>query len=160
MSKQIELKSGTSLVGVLNGYGHAIRFHDDTGPLWAYRDAEGMRCVVTAETWEDAYDAAIDTLPAIDAEDVPEAYGFDGWCSGGYERVMETYSPETAKDRFEAAIDTAPRGEGPDLIEGYQYQSNASGTGIVSVSLNGESLDPLTPELLKALEWTLKVEAY
>lgn len=44
-----------------------------------------------------------------------------------------------------------------DLIEGYEYQSNATGTGIVSIDLNGQDLQPLTADLRSELGITLQV---
>ncbi len=135
MTKQITLKDGTELRSVQSAYGNPIEFFDDWGALWAYRDAEGLRCVVAANSWHDALEAAYDTLPTIAESEVPEAYGF-----------------ETLAELHEA--------DSPELLEGYQYQSNATGTGIVSVSLNGETLEPLTTDLLCRLGWTLEIGAY
>lgn len=164
--KQIELKDTTTLQAVINGYGRHLLLAEDWGPLWVYRSADYAEVVVQASSWESAYEAVIDTLPPIAQSDVPEAYGFDGWMSGGYydeNKALKTYSPETAQERFDKAIEdagfygTEPY---PELLEGYRYQSNATGTGIVNVSLNGELLEPLTPTLLSRLGWRLVVRAF
>ncbi len=43
------------------------------------------------------------------------------------------------------------------LAEGYQYQDNFTGSGIVSLDLNGQHLDELTKELVSELEITLDI---
>ena len=154
--KQIELKDTTSLQAVVNDYGRHLLLSDDWGPLWVYRSADGDEVVAQADSWESAYETVIDTLHPIAQSEVPEAYGFDGWCSGGYKRTEANYSPETAQARFDKATKAEPY---PELIEGYRYQSNTTGTGIVSISLGGESLLPLTPALLARLGWRLVVKA-
>lgn len=155
---QLTPKDCTSFVAAAQ-HGSALRVWDDGyGPLWVYRGPYGIRVIVRAQTWETAYEAAIDTLPTIPPQEIPEAYGFNGWDSAG-KRTETVYSPETAKTRFDAYLAAAERGEHdlPELIEGYQYQSNASGTGIVSTDYD-DRLDPLTIELLRDLDLQIKLK--
>jgi len=115
---------------------YPVRVYDDCdGPLWIFGQEYGPTMVIRARSFETAWEIAVDESPTIEPEDVPEAHGYDGWCSGGYKRVMEVYSPETAKERFEFAVRAAQEegSEHPDLLEGYEYQSNSSGTGIADV---------------------------
>ena len=44
-----------------------------------------------------------------------------------------------------------------DLVEGYEYQPNATGTGIVSIDLNGQDLRPLDEDLRSHLGITVQV---
>lgn len=118
--------------GIKNYPPHAVRFWDDGfGPLWIYRDAGGLIAIVRARVWMDAYESVLDEILApIPPEDVHEAYDF----------------------RSNAELDAAVKaGKEPILIEGYEYQPNATGTGIVSIDLNGEYLEPLTKKLVKEL---------
>ena len=123
------------LVSATTRYGSPIKTYDDgMGTLYAYRDAGGLRGVVRALSWYDAWEIVEDEiLTPIPEEDMPEAYGFD------------------TLEELQAA-------EEPDLAEGYSYQSNATGSGIVQHDLNGESLNELTPDLLAALEWRIEVK--
>ena len=165
--RPVALKDATVVKSVTMAGGHEVLHDcDDSqasydGHLWLYRDAEGQAVIVGGRSWESAFERAMDTLPEIPASDLPEAHGYDGWCDGGYEITLATYSPETAQARFEAACARAHEGDGeyPELIEGYRYQSNTGpeGTCITSVSLNGERLEPLTPALLARLGWRLRV---
>ena len=129
-SADLERLEATWLVGVRSEYGNDIAFYDDAyGPLWAYRDDGGLRGLVRAQTWESAYECVLDEI----LKPIPE------------DEVEEAYNTEDQGDA-----------EYPELHEGYQYQPNATGTGIVAIDLNGESLDELTPELLAQLQWTIE----
>jgi hypothetical protein len=122
-----------------NKYDRTLPYYDDGfGPLWIFCNSMGIERIIRAQTWEDAYEIAVDERAPIAAEEVPAAYGFD---------------TQAELDAATAAL--ADGDGGPDLIEGYQYQSNSSGTGIVDVDLNGEALDPLTYERLRELEITM-----
>jgi len=124
---------GSSLVSVRNEYGRMIPTYDDYfGTLWVFRNASGLAVVVRTSDWSSAYEIVDDEIKTpIDEDDIPEAYGFnDGLPEGGIQ-------------------------DDTNLIEGYIYQSNATGSGIVEYDLNGEYLEPLTPELLSRLGWTI-----
>lgn len=104
------------------------------------RGTYGVRRIVRAQSWEDAYEIHIDEEPPIETSELWEAYGFD--------------SPEA----FQVAIVEAEvSGHYPELIDGYQYQSNCTGTGIVSTDYN-ETLDPLTSEMVRELGIRLTLE--
>ena len=140
MAKTINPPMAVSLVSVTQHWGGAVRCWDDgMGQLWLYQDAGGTLGVVRAQTWEDAYDCVLDEiLTPIPADEVAEAYGF----------------PD------QAALDAAiAAGAEPELVEGYQYQSNATGTGIVPIDLNGELLEPLTVERVRQMDLRVKLSA-
>lgn len=140
MTKQIQTKYDTDVIGVTR-YGRPLIHDIDTFyPLWAYQQYCGPLKIVGGAHFSDAYESAIDQCPTIQESEIYEAYGFDS--------VAE----------YQAAIDS---GDTDDiaLIEGYQYQANASGTGIVAVG-HHESLDPLTPSLLRALDLNIQIRTY
>ena len=88
-------------------------YDDCSGDLYVYGQEYGPICLIRANSWEAAYEIAIDESPPVALDDVHEAYGFD----------------------TQAELDDARRANpdgGPELAEGYQYQTNATGTGIVN----------------------------
>ena len=129
---QITLKQDTEILDVKSRFDNPIGFvmEDYEAPLWIYSwDAYGAPTrIISADTWEGAYDACIDDLPTIEASEVFEAYGFEDQAS--FDQTVEN-DPDTL-----------------ELSEGYQYQSNATGTGIVNVG-HYESLNPLTTDYVK-----------
>lgn len=91
--------------------------HHDSfqGSLWVVGNEFGPTMVVRARSFDGAWNVMLDETPAIDPEDVPEAYGFDSQAA------------------LDAAVNASEDGF-VDLIEGYEYQPNGSGgTGIVDV---------------------------
>lgn len=118
-----ELKSCTSLIGARStDSGYPLPVYDDgDGPLWLFGEEYGATMLVRASSFEAAWGIVIDESRTIDPSEVPEAFGYEG---------------EDAQARLDADLREARdgRGEWPDLIDGYEYQSNSSGTGIVSVS--------------------------
>lgn len=118
-------------------FGTPIKYYDDGfGPLWIFRNTMGIVGIVRCQTWEDAYGIVEDEfLPVVPAEEIHEAY----------DMTKEEFHAKTHEERNES-------GDWPELSEGYSYQSNSTGTGIVSHDLNGEALDPLTPDLIDRLE--------
>jgi hypothetical protein len=118
-------------------FGSPVRYYDDgMGSLWIMRDSMGIVGIIRAHSWEDAYSIVEDEfLPVVSAEELHEAY----------DMTAEEFHKLTHAERNET-------GNWPDLAEGFSYQSNSTGTGIVSHDLNGESLDPLTPALAAHLE--------
>jgi len=131
--EQIILKTDTELLKASTRFDNEILVvaEDSEAPLWIYSfDAYGSpTCIVSAVSWNSAYEALIDELPTIPESEVYEAYGF-----------------ETQAD-FEARFDDDLY-EWSELAEGYRYQSNCTGTGIVSIG-HHESLSPLTTDYLK-----------
>ena len=67
------------------------------------------------------------------------------------DEILQPISVEDAKEAFD---------ENGELMEGYQFQPNSTGTGIVSIDLNGEQLEPLTVDLLRRMEIKVKLSAY
>src|SRR5690606_16640532 len=105
----MELKDDTELVAAWN-HGYRVKVYDDGwGPLWIFGEEFGPTMIIRAQSWEMAWEIALDELPEILAEEIPEAYGFDGWNSFG-ERTETEYRPETAKARFDAAVQAAQDG--------------------------------------------------
>jgi hypothetical protein len=110
----------------------------------------GAEVLIHARSYEDAYEAWIDASETIPESEVPEAYGIDDCPEMGVWKethpAPQYFSPawsiwceeeQTEARRILSQWDEDAR-EGkrkdyPELIEGYQYQSNSSGTGIVSV---------------------------
>lgn len=117
------IQDDQTLVSVTNRYDRELPVYDDGfGKLYVYRDSMGIRGVVRAMSWEDAFEIAVDEfLPVV------------------------TYTDELAE------IEQHFKDTG-DLPEGYRFQANATGSGIVSYDLNGEYLDELTDQLAKELE--------
>ena len=117
-------------------FGSAIKYYDDgMGPLWIMRDSMGIVGIVRAMKWHDAYSIVEDEfLPVVSPEEIHEAYDMSA----------EEFHSKTHEQRNET-------GDWPELTDGYSYQSNSTGTGIVSHDLNGEALDPLTVELCERL---------
>ena len=129
---QVTLKPDTELKSVRTRFDNPIQFvtEDFEAPLWIYSfDAYGSpTMVISADSWESAYEACIDELTTIPASEVYEAYGFDDQAT------------------FDQAVENDP--DSLDLDEGYRYQSNCTGTGIVNVGYC-EGLNPLTTQYLK-----------
>lgn len=156
--------------------GREIRYYDDgMGPLWIYRNTHGIVGIVRAQDEWAAMEIVDDEfLPVVPVEEVPEAYGqwdaFAAWCRAHYPASPEFSCPSKAwshccdfvreylpvwwKIRSKEWQET---GDWPELVEGYRHQSNATGSGIVSYDLNGESLELLTLELAERLELQITV---
>lgn len=149
--------------------GNPIRYYDDgIGTLWIMRDTMGIVGIVRAQSMQDAYDIVSDEfrLP-IAQEDVPDAYGaFDKLHAALVARGHADTPQLRGKCSRLAPLyfrlctyDANSRGawDNWELQEGYEYQSNATGTGIVAIDLNGEALDPLTPALAAHLNITIHI---
>lgn len=126
-----------SLVGATSKFGHSIPVYDEGfGQLYIHRDSMGISGIVRAQTWEDAYSICED-------EFFPEA-----------DETIGDFKKEFGEDFYEDGV----------FMEQYGFRSNGQnsrdkiGHGIYAKDLNGDSLEVLTPELLKALEITLQVE--
>ena len=150
-----------------NEYGTPMKTYDDGfGPLWLYREAGGLQGIVRAQSWESAYEICQDEIMTrVPQDEVIEAYGFytlDRSEPGNPRYQALRDAGELLAEfntRYEAekyCLDTIQREE-CDLAEGYEYQSNATGTGIVSFDLNGQSLGQLTPELAERLGIRIQV---
>jgi hypothetical protein len=157
-------------------YGYRIRTYDDTfGPLWLYRTADYLTALVRAQSLETAYEIVEDDiLVPIDADDVVEAYGFYVTSNRHdypkpdkavwYAKRDTNFHPDPMSVEFPTerqAIDYClerTQEEECDLVEGYSYQSNATGTGIVSHCLDGEYLETPTREQLRELGICLILE--
>ena len=112
--------------------------------LWALCDEFGPRVFVTADTFENAWEEAVDALPAIPADEVHEAYGFDT-----DEELAAAASKADRRENESPGTYGEQRGEDqtPSLAEGYEYQSNATGTGIVWVGYHATLVCPTSDML-------------
>ena len=141
----------------------AVRYYDDGyGPLWVFSNTGGVVGIVRAQTDGDAYNIVVDEfLPVVAADEVHEAYGCydklrDVLVERGHEddRHLRTFCSEYAP----VLMSFDGWGDSMEPIEGYSYQSNSTGSGIVSHDLNGELLEPLTPALAVRLELMITVK--
>lgn len=128
VGRGITIKGNTSVVSAKRGLYGIHHDVDSWGPMWLFRDAEGLCALVSGAGHEEAWGKAIDILPTIPESDVPEAYG--------------------CRDHAELALIIESGEPHPELAEGYHYQGSAEGTGIVSISLSGESLDLVDRDLM------------
>jgi hypothetical protein len=98
---------------------HKVELIDDWGgfdeTILVIGNEFGFTHVITGRTESDAYEAYLDECETIPESELWEAYGFE--------------SSKEFDDAFESE-----KGD-RDLADGYQYQSNSSGTGIVSVGI-------------------------
>jgi hypothetical protein len=130
--------------------GYEISVYDDGfGDLWISRNSIGINGIVRAKTWEDAYSICEDEFFAEATETVEELikeYGFRR-----DHKTVETPDADAWPDNelFQEAFGVRPNG--PNA-------SDKIGHGIYSKDLNGDYLDPLTPELLTDLNITLDIE--
>lgn len=127
----------------LTRFDSPIRYYDDGfGPLWIMRDSMGIVGIVRCQSWHDAWSIVEDEfLPVVPRDELHDAYNLS----------REEFDSLSHAERNET-------GNWPDLAEGYSYQSNSTGTGVVAHDLNGEALDPLTPELAAHLEIKIVVK--
>jgi 8-oxo-dGTP pyrophosphatase MutT (NUDIX family) len=176
-----EITDSQRLSSVKTQYGHDVRTYDDGfGPLWVLRDSMGIRGVIRAQSWEDAYGIAEDEMfPEADEtiEELKQEYGFK---RDHVKIVRDQQGNERA-----ATIDDYPLGEkGLEFVrwdtietpdpegwtdneifqEAYGFRPNGPNErdtikhGIYQKDLNGESLDRLTVQEAKRLELTIFVE--
>ena len=134
----MKLKPDTTVTGAYRPHGSEIKVvHDSSagGTVYTYSYSHDVlhgqaTLIVCAESFDDAYDAAIDALPCVPLGECHEAFG---------------YRTAGQLDLFRVQND----GEHPELIEGYRFQDNAgNGTGIVHVG-HFERLRPLTAKEIK-----------
>ncbi len=105
----------------------------------------GPQRLIHARSYEAAWEAWVDESETIPESELVEAYGIVDDYRAEFDALPSPEGESTAAwcERFYAwcrikleELDEAARdgrGEFPELIEGYEYQSNASGTGIVSM---------------------------
>ncbi len=142
---------------------YPIQVHDDVlGPLWLYREVEGLRGIVRTLTLQDAYEICQDEfMTRVPEDEVIEAYGFyvifDVIWKAMRDEGELLAEFNTREEAEKCCLDTIQREE-CDLIEGYEYQPNPTGTGIVSYDLYGQDLSLLTQELADTLGIRLQVE--
>jgi len=177
------INDNQSLIGAYTtdvlGERHPLEVYDDSwGSLWVYSEVYGPMGVVRAQSFESAYEICQDEIMTrVPEEDLLDAYGLyvlehkgfyylcpdfeteDGWYEtfGGLipgRLVLGRFSTREGAEKAERAYVYERELE---LVEGYEYQPNATGTGIVTYSLNGQRLEELTPEVADRLGITIQV---
>lgn len=138
------LKEDTEILSIQSEYGREIQFVDDNpcdGQIWIYSDCPygSTTAIVACDGYENAHEALMDELPTIAVEDIPEAYGFYG---------------DDAQARFDAQGEEDS--DKLELVEGYVFQSNSTGTGIVSTG-HYENLTVLTVERIRESGLQIKI---
>jgi hypothetical protein len=128
----------TADIQILSESGKPLSVYDGgMGPLWVYRESLGIVGIVRASTFEDAYSIVEDEFMS-EADQTWEEIAKDCDCA----------NPDDLMDnaQFQEAYGFRPNGpNGRDTMK----------HGIYSHDLNGESLDLLTPKLMKHLGLTL-----
>jgi len=162
-----------------------IKTYDDGfGQLWIHRDSMGISGIVRARTWEDAYEVCQDEFfPEADdtCEEMEKEYSTE-YKSG--RELWEHEKGELLKDWHWGMLSEDARNkwlqkEGKDVPfdskdggytnhpcwqEAYGFRPNGPNAtdtvkhGIYAKDLNGDILNPLTPELLKELDIVLEIE--
>lgn len=119
-----------SLHGATTRFGNSIRIWDDGfGDLWVYRNSMGVKGIVRAEAWEDAFSCVVDEI-MDDADSSDPCNRIDS----------EGNLPEGVLFR----------GNGVPSQKGLE-------SNLAADDINGSSLDKLTPILLAELEITLDI---
>ena len=136
---------GQRLVSAAHSHGLAIPTYDDgTGSLWIHRNSMGISGIVRADTWETAYGICEDEFfPAGDTDANEESA-----------RIAAMTEGKAARDHERACWEEAYGYRN----SGARRMPDGSRSYIYAKDLSGDSLDPLTPELVKALEITLCIE--
>lgn len=127
------------LTGATSRFGHAIPVYDDgSGPLFVFRESMGISGIVRADTWEEAWEIAMDEFTSEASDTVAD-----------FERE---YGPQWSEnDLWQESHGFRP--SGPNVRD-------KIGHGIYARDLNGEALDTLTDALASELEITLTGEPW
>jgi hypothetical protein len=131
------------LVSGKSRFGHSIPIYDDGfGPLFIHQDSMGISGIVRAKSWEDAYGICEDEFFPAGDDDAAEE-----------QKLIEAMPEGDKRDHLQASWEEA---------YGWRSGSRRMPDGTLSIiyakDLNGDSLELLTPELLKRLEITLQIE--
>lgn len=132
-----------SLVSATYSHGLAIPTYDDGfGPLWIHRHSIGISGIVRARTWEDAYAICEDEFfPSADAEASEEMARIEAMPEG------------EERNHAQACWD-----EAYGFRNNGRKEANNEHSHIYAKDMNGDSLDPLTAELVAELGLILKIE--
>jgi hypothetical protein len=133
------ITDGQQLVSAKSRFGHPIKVYDDgDGLLFIHRDSMGISGIVRARTWEDAYSICGDE-----------------------------FFPSADDEAFEKDWEDMTAHEQACWDEAYGYRPNGKGgptpdkdRGVYAKDLNGDRLEPLTPELLDELGITLDIQPW
>lgn len=144
-SQQITLPDDKRLDSATSRFGSSIPVYDDGfGPLWIHRDSMGISGIVRAQTWEDAYSICEDEFfPSGDGDAAEEMAKIEAMPDG------------EERNHAQACFDEAfgYRGNG-------RRESDGSTSYIYAKDLNGDSLDPLTDQLVADLGISLSIADY
>ena len=126
---QIKLADNQSLKSAATRYGNSIKTYDDGfGPLWVIQNSMGIKGIVRAESWEDAWSIAEDEIfPRASAETIAS--------------FEAEYGPEWMDDGC--------------WNESYGFSGN---NGIYEKDLNGDCLSPLTQQNCEEWGVSLEIE--
>lgn len=131
------INDNQSLKGAKGRFDYVIPIYDDGfGPLFIHRDSMGITGIVRAQTWEDAYGICEDEffpIPSDSLDDWRKEFGEDF----------------TNNDCWNEQNGIRPNG---------MKEANNLFSVFYAKDMNGDSLDPLTPELCKELDITLEIE--
>ena len=121
--KPSEITDSVRLTGAVNQWNRAIPTYDDgSGTLYVFRESMGVSGIVRADTWETAWDIAMDEFTA-EADDTVADFERD-------------YGPDWSEnDLWCEAHGFRP--SGPNVRD-------KVGHGVYARDLNGEALDVLT----------------
>ena len=189
-TKQTDLiTDGQSFDGATySGGNYSIKTYDDIwGPLWISRNSIGIKGIVRARTWEDAYSICEDEFfPEADEtmEEIIKEYGFKrehvkivkdssvlvttDHCGAGERFVVDSdYAPRLIHEfiRWETIETPDPEAwsENELFQESFGFRPNGPNKtdvlnhGIYSKDLNGDMLDRLTAETVDDLGITLQI---
>ena len=163
-------------------------YDDGFGPIWIHRDSTGISGIVRAQTWEDAYSICEDEFFPEADETIEELIGEynikrshvkvvrekstgtardvkfpEDYPGGKLSQDLEFLRYETREERIDPEVGQVwPENE--LFSESYGFRPNGPNStdtlkhAIYAKDLNGDHLDPLTPELVKQLEITLQIE--
>lgn len=164
-AKQTELiHDGQQFNGAKHsGSGCEIRTYDDGfGPIWIHRNSIGISGIVRAQTWEDAYGICEDEFFPEAGETIDEIvkeYGFKREhvrVTGDDGQFVRWETRETPDE--DAWMDNELFQEGFGFRPNGPNARDTAKHGIYAKDLNGDSLEPLTKELVEAIGIELAIE--
>jgi hypothetical protein len=172
------------LVSATNEYGRKLPIYDDGfGQLWIHRDSMGISGIVRATSWEEAYGICEDEFFPEASETYEE---MESECATIYMSGRELWDADHPGTPFHTLTESKKLGvrwlhgrhvpfdghftDHPCWQEAYGFRPNGRrsmengvdrdpiGHGIYAKDLNGDRLDPLTPELCRELGITLEIK--
>lgn len=171
------MKDTQTLKGAKTRYGNPISTYDDGyGPLWIHRDSMGISGIVRAREFHDAYSICEDEFFPEARETVEELAAEYATIYMSAREIWNRMNPDrpfyTLPEHERYMINATPGmtvpftehwSEHPCFQEAYGFRPNGANRkdvhqhGIYAKDLNGDALDPLTPELIEELGITLDI---